>query len=480
MRVGNAHELEHGLDRAVLAAAAVKRVEHAVGRRRQRGEERAQVARHVDAAHVIAQGFERARAFAAADQRDLALGGPAAHQHRDALRHGRRSGARGAADAADFPFERDAARVADAAAHLLAQRLDVGGGGLAGIDEEIRVLLRHHRAAHAQAAAARLVDQLPRLAAGRIGEGRAAGARTNGLSRLARRLDLRHAPADRVAIARHAAKPRRDENPILGHAAMAIGKAHLRGRERVAISAAIERHGLFEHILELAAIGAAIHAQSAADGAGNAGHEFEPGDASQAASERDVEVERAGAGLDDRSLGLDLDEAAAEAHHHAWHAAVAHQEVRGDADHGDRHVLGLCREERGEVVAIGGAEHHFRRPADAEPGDAGERRVRGEPPAHRRQAVDQVRLVRFGGHHARTPRFIGRSVSSSPGSALAHCVIEPAPRQTTKSPGWASAAICGASSAGEASASTLRWPRARRPATSASRFTPSIGASPAG
>jgi hypothetical protein len=69
-----------------------------------------------------------------------------------------------------------AALVEHAPAHLLAQLLDVGSGGGAGVDQEIGVLLRDLRAADLQAAAAGSIDQLPRLVAGRIGEGRAAGA----------------------------------------------------------------------------------------------------------------------------------------------------------------------------------------------------------------------------------------------------------------------------------------------------------------
>ena len=90
-------------------------------------------------------------------------------------------------DAADFPLQPHAALLEHAAAHLLAQLLDVGSRGGAEIDQEIAVLLRDLRAADPQAAAAGAVDQLPRLVAGRIGEGRAAGAAARLESRRARR-----------------------------------------------------------------------------------------------------------------------------------------------------------------------------------------------------------------------------------------------------------------------------------------------------
>src|SRR5229473_2193629 len=65
MRVGDAQALEHALDRAVLAARAVQRVEDDVGARRERGEERFEVARHVDAAYVVADRSQRVGAAAA-------------------------------------------------------------------------------------------------------------------------------------------------------------------------------------------------------------------------------------------------------------------------------------------------------------------------------------------------------------------------------------------------------------------------------
>ena len=55
--------------------------------------------------------------------------------------------------------------LAHAAAHLLAQRLDLVAARLAVIDEEIAVELRDLRIPQAQAAAAGGVDQLPGFAA---------------------------------------------------------------------------------------------------------------------------------------------------------------------------------------------------------------------------------------------------------------------------------------------------------------------------
>ena len=53
----------------------------------------------------------------------------------------------GHADALDLPFQRDAADRVHAAAHLLAQAFEVGGGGAAGVEQEVAVLLADLRAA---------------------------------------------------------------------------------------------------------------------------------------------------------------------------------------------------------------------------------------------------------------------------------------------------------------------------------------------
>ena len=136
-----------------------------------------------------------------------------------------------------------------------------------------------------------------------------------------------------------------------------------------------------QHVLGLAAVGAAVHAQRAADRARNAAHERQPGDAGLLRRARDLHVRHRRAGPDARAIDLDLVEAAAEPHHHARHAAVAHDQVGAEADHDDRNVGGDAAEEIGEVVLVLRHEQHLRRPADAEPGQLGERLVRQQPAA---------------------------------------------------------------------------------------------------
>ncbi len=111
------------------------------------------------------------------------------------------------------------------------------------------------------------------------------------------------------------------------------------------------------------------------DRAGYAAHELEAGDPGLLTGEGDIEVERAGPCTNLAPFGRDLDEASAQAHHDARDAAVAHQQVGGDADHGDRNIGWLAAEKFREIIDVGGAEHDLGRAADAEPSNGRERRL---------------------------------------------------------------------------------------------------------
>ena len=292
-------------------------------------------------------------------------------------------------DPADLPFEHDAAAIIHKAAHLFAQSLEIGGGGVAGVDQEIGVLFRNHSAAAGEAAAAGLVDQPPCLVTRRVGEGGPAGARANRLRGLARRPNLLDMTGDRGRLAGFAAEPREDENPVRIDLRVTVGQPHPLDRDRAPDAAAVDHVGRDQHVLELAAIGAGIGPEPAADRAGNAGQEFEAGDAGLGRGQRDVQIERPGPGLDQLRGRLDLGKAAPEPHDDAPDAAVTHQQVRADPDRRDRNIARQRRQKSRQILGVGGAEQHLRRPADAEPGQRPDRRIRRKPPAHRRQPLDQ-------------------------------------------------------------------------------------------
>ena len=93
---------------------------------------------------------------------------------------------------------------------------------------------------------------------------------------------------------------------------MAIGVAHVAGAEHVDATPPIDRARHDERVLGLASIGAAIHAQRAADAARNAAQERQPRNAGLLRRARDLNVGHRGAGTHGESLNRDLAETAAE------------------------------------------------------------------------------------------------------------------------------------------------------------------------
>src|SRR6202012_2809475 len=189
------------------------------------------------------------------------------------------AGSLGNADPFDFPLEFDAACLIYAAAHLLAEIFDVGGARIAAIDQEIAMHLRHLRVADDKPAAAGAIDKLPGLMAGRILEGRAAGFFADRLRRLARRGDALHLGEDGGGRTSAALEQRLRKDHLLGRIRMAIAVAHLRVGERVEIALAVDPACFGEDVLGLAPMRASIHAQRAADRAGNAAIKSETVDA---------------------------------------------------------------------------------------------------------------------------------------------------------------------------------------------------------
>src|SRR5579883_873413 len=151
----------------------------------------------------------------------------------------------------DLPLELDAARLAHPSPHLLAERLDVRRRGVAAVDQEVAVHLRHLGVADDEAAAAGGVDELPGLVAGRVLEGRAAGPALDRLRRLARRGDLVHLGRDRDSIAGAAAKEGLGEDHVLGRAAVAVAVVHVAIGKDAYVARAVDAACLDQDILGL-------------------------------------------------------------------------------------------------------------------------------------------------------------------------------------------------------------------------------------
>ena len=98
-------------------------------------------------------------------------------------------------------------------------------------------------------------------------------------------------------------------------------------RQHVDAALPIDRARFDKRILGLAAIGAAVHPQRAADAARNPAHERQSGNAGFLRRARDFDVGHRGAGAHIEAFDGDFVEAAAQPDHHARHAAIAHDQI---------------------------------------------------------------------------------------------------------------------------------------------------------
>ena len=156
-------------------------------------------------------------------------------------------------------------------------------------------------------------------------------------------------------------------------------------------------------------------------------------------------------------LDLDLGEAAPQADDDARHAAVAHQQVGAEADDEHGQLRRDAAQEIGEVGRVGRREQHLRRAADAKPRDVGQRpdwQSAGRADRAVPAASSDARSAKL---TAPLPRACGSAASQS-GSACAHSVLLPAPRQTTMSPEAAKRRSIGTRSRSLSTVATLRWP----------------------
>jgi hypothetical protein len=278
-------------------------------------------------------------------------------------------------------------------------------GGVPGVDQEIAVHLRDLCTTDAKPAAARGVDQFPGAVAGWILEGRAAGLFPDRLRGFAVGLHLVHPRPDRFRCGDHPAKACRCENDLGIDAAVAIDEFHIGIGEAMFGAVAADADSLEQHIPGLAAVGAGIHAQRAADTAGNAEEKLEPADIGRCRRLRDALVERRGAGVDDIAVGAGLAEPTRrQSDHDAGHAAIAHDQIGADADYSDRQLMRQSFQKISQIVFIRWREQHLRGTADPKPGQLGERLVGQQPPAQFRHRGFEIRRdVREGLHFIPAP-----------------------------------------------------------------------------
>ncbi len=149
---------------------------------------------------------------------------------------------------------------------------------LAGVEQEVAVLLAHLRAAAHQPAAAGGVDQLPGLLARRVAERAAAGAGAHRLRRLAARADVGHAWRRSSPRRRAGRGTGRGPRPRPGGSdGVPVGERQAGGGHPHQLAGAGTNSAQSRHDGHVAAIGAGVHRHRAADRAGDAGQELEPG-----------------------------------------------------------------------------------------------------------------------------------------------------------------------------------------------------------
>src|SRR6266481_3058073 len=222
-------------------------------------------------------------------------------------------------------------------------------GRVTGVDQEIAVHLRYLRAADAQAPATGGVDQLPGALIRWILECRAAGLFADRLRGFTVVLYLVHPRPNLIRGCDASTKARRGKNDGSVDAAVAIGEFHIRIGKNTFFAVAADADSLDQDIPGLRAVGAGVHAQRAADGAGDAEEKFQPADVGRRCRFRHALVERGRAGADDIAIGAGFAETAwTEPDHRTRHAAIAHDQVGADADHIDRKLGRQMREEIGE------------------------------------------------------------------------------------------------------------------------------------
>jgi len=307
------------------------------------------------------------------------------------------------------------------------------------------VLLADLRGAALQAAAAGGVDQFPRFPlARRVLEGGPAGAGTDGLRRFPRGADIVQPCGDGGRVAGRRAQPGAGDHGARRQVRAAIGEAQF-GRRDADQAGGRGEFRPVQHVLNLGPVGPGVHRHRSADRAGDADEELQPAQPMRRGGFGDRHIERGGTGDDPVRFHLDLAEAAREADGDAFDAAVAHDHVGGRADHRQRRAYRQVSQQHDEVIGIRRPHQRVGMTADAEPGLRPERRILRHAPAQSRHPGFpwRVRPGRGGApsdggrrhHHfiapASRPRERACSSVSCAGSAWAHCVMFPAPRQTT-------------------------------------------------
>ena len=258
--------------------------------------------------------------------------------------------------------------------------VDVGCGGVVGVDDEAAVLLAHLRAADGVAAKAGVHDELAGKVALRALESGAGARHVERLLILAALAVIVHVGLDHRGVARGEVEGGGEhDKAVVGDAALSITQVELIDIELDDIAAAagtvveltsrlVDAHGL-QHIGHAGTVGAGVHVAGAADRAGDARDGLHAGKASLGRRGRDIREQRAGCCRDMRAVDGDVREAFAQCHDDTADALVADEQIGTVAHDGKRQVATVAGVERGDEALLGvGRDEDIGRTADLKRG----------------------------------------------------------------------------------------------------------------
>jgi len=129
-------------------------------------------------------------------------------------------------------------------------------------------------------------------------------------------------------------------------------------------------------------VGARIHAQGAADGAGYPAIEMQACDARFGGGAGDLDVRHGGAGAQAMAVeNFNAAEPASQPDDDTRNAAIANEDVGAEAEREDRPICWNGPQEVGQICFVGGSEEKLGWAADSKPGNLGKFGIGLEPAA---------------------------------------------------------------------------------------------------
>lgn len=258
--------------------------------------------------------------------------------------------------------------------------VDVGGGGVVGVDDEAAVFLAHLGAADSVTAQAGVHDELTgKVALGAL-EGGAGARHVERLLVLAALAVVIHVGLDHRGVARGEVKGGREhDKTVVGDAALAIAQVELVDIELNDIAAAagavvelasgfVDAHGL-QHIGHAGAVSSGVHVAGAADRSGDARDGLHAGKAGLGCRRGDIGKQGTGCRRDMRAVDRNVGEAFAQRHDDAADALVADEQVGAVAHDGEGQIAAIAGIERGDEALLGiGRDKDVGRAADLKRG----------------------------------------------------------------------------------------------------------------